>query len=113
MGAKKTPGPGSGRQQLCYPLPRRQPEPWRSLLRSFMPKQNTMRLTFSLLLGMMNGKHEGGNGVALITPERSSVDAMSAAPGPTVPEPPFGSASTSYAGAYRKKDSGITSSQSA
>ena len=67
-----------------------------SLIHSFMPQQDRMRLTFSLLLGMMNGKHEGGNSVALIAPELSTVDAISATPGPTVPKPPLGSASTSY-----------------
>ena len=83
-----------------------------SLIRSFIPKQDRMTLTFSLLLGMMNGKHEGGNGVALITPELSSVDAISATPIPTAPELPLGSASTSYSRASRKKDCWTNSRQS-
>ena len=65
-----------------------------SPIRSFIPKQDRMRLTFSLFLGMMNGKEDGGNGVWLITPEFIGVDAIFATPGPTDPEPPLGSAST-------------------
>ena len=111
MGAKQVAGSGRLRQQACYPLPTGNWKVGGSLILSFMPKQDKMRLTFSLLLGMMNGKHEGGNGVALITPEPSSVAVISATPVPTVPEPPLGSDSTSYSKASCKKDSGTNSLQ--
>ena len=65
-----------------------------SPIRSFIPWQDRMRLTFSLLLGMMNGRQDGGNGVSLITPKFIKEDAISATLGPTDPEPPLGSVST-------------------